>query len=117
MVEIHESVDQAQKRQSNMDDKNISVQESLLKIKHKIIVMSGKGGVGKTSTSVNLSVALTRMGLKVGLLDVDLHGPDVPRMLGIVGMLGLNQNRKLIPKRYSDNLSVISIESLIPPSG
>ncbi|MGE3153371.1 MAG: Mrp/NBP35 family ATP-binding protein [Nitrospiraceae bacterium] len=54
-------------------------------IKHKLVVMSGKGGVGKSMTTVNLALALARMGYKVGLLDVDLNGPCVPRMLGMHG--------------------------------
>jgi Mrp family chromosome partitioning ATPase len=90
------------------------VKASLGKIAHKLLVMSGKGGVGKTSTSVNLSLALASKGFKVGLMDVDLHGPDVPRMLGLNQMLDLNHNRKLEPLAYSDNLGVVSIESLTP---
>jgi len=114
MVQIQESVDQAKKQQSPQDEQDISIQQSLVKIKNKIIVMSGKGGVGKTSTSVNLSVALAKKGYKVGLMDVDLHGPDVPRMLGLEGMLDLNNDKKLNPKPYSENLGVVSIESLTP---
>jgi Mrp family chromosome partitioning ATPase len=78
------------------------------------IVMSGKGGVGKTSTSVNLSIALANKGFDVGIMDVDLHGPDVPRMLGLHDLLDLNQNKKLNPARYSKNLKAVSIESLTP---
>lgn len=114
MVQIHENVEKAKKQQKPQDEQDVSVQKSLARIKNKIIVMSGKGGVGKTSTSVNLSIALARKGWKVGLMDVDLHGPDVPRMLGLDGMLDLNQNRKLNPMRYTDNLGVVSIESLTP---
>ncbi|MGB5986822.1 MAG: Mrp/NBP35 family ATP-binding protein [Desulfobacterales bacterium] len=91
-----------------------ALKSSLSKIKQKLIVMSGKGGVGKTSTSVNLALALARKGFKVGLMDVDLHGPDVPRMLGLQGMLDLNEDRKLMPAAYSDNLHAVSIESLTP---
>src|SRR4026207_123442 len=54
-------------------------------IKHKLVVMSGKGGVGKSMTTVNLALAFARQGAKVGLLDVDLNGPCVPRMLGLHG--------------------------------
>ena len=54
-------------------------------IKHKLVVMSGKGGVGKSMTTVNLALAFARQGAKVGLLDVDLNGPCVPRMLGMHG--------------------------------
>ncbi|HSO17873.1 MAG TPA: Mrp/NBP35 family ATP-binding protein, partial [Desulfosarcina sp.] len=76
-------------------------------------VMSGKGGVGKSCFSVNLAIALAEKGFKVGLMDVDLHGPDIPRMLGLQGMLGANSERKLDPMHYSDNLSAVSIESLM----
>ena len=61
------------------------VQGRMVGIKHKLVVMSGKGGVGKSMTTVNLALALARMGYKVGLLDVDLNGPCVPRMMGIHG--------------------------------
>jgi Mrp family chromosome partitioning ATPase len=78
------------------------------------MIMSGKGGVGKSSVSVNLAIALAGKGFKVGLMDVDIHGPDIPRMLGLMGMLATNSNRKLEPMRFSDNLSAVSIESLMP---
>lgn len=61
------------------------VQGRMVGIKHKLVVMSGKGGVGKSMTTVNLALALARMGYKVGLLDVDLNGPCVPRMMGMHG--------------------------------
>lgn len=95
-------------------EKDATVKKSLGKIKNKIMVMSGKGGVGKTSTSVNLAIALANAGHKVGIMDVDLHGPDVPRMLGIEGMPELNANHKLNPMKYAENLSAISIESFTP---
>ena len=112
MVQIHDSVETAQQQKSAQSDQDESVNASLEKIKNKFLVMSGKGGVGKTSVSVNLSLALASKGFKVGIMDVDIHGPDVPRMLGIEGMLSINSNRKLEPKRYSENLSTVSIESL-----
>ncbi len=90
------------------------VKGSLEKIKQKFLVMSGKGGVGKTSVSVNLAMALAKKGYKVGLMDVDIHGPDVPRMLGLKGMLDLNEQRKLTPMSFSENLTAVSLESLIP---
>lgn len=54
-------------------------------IKHKVAVLSGKGGVGKSTVTVNLAAASAKTGHKVGLLDADIHGPSVPRLLGIVG--------------------------------
>jgi len=86
---------------------------SLIRIKNKIMVMSGKGGVGKSSVSVNLAIALAGKGFKVGLMDVDIHGPDIPRMLGLKGMLTANASKRLDPMRYSDNLTAVSIESLM----
>ncbi len=59
------------------------LQATLCRIKHKIIVLSGKGGVGKSTVAVNLATALALNGLRVGLLDVDIHGPSVPTMLGL----------------------------------
>lgn len=113
MVEIHENVEAASKSQKAQAHQDAAVKGSLEKIKHKLLVMSGKGGVGKTSTSVNLAIALSNKGFKVGIMDVDLHGPDVPRMLGLQGILDLSENQKLSPQSYSDNLKAVSVESLI----
>ena len=100
-----------QKQKQSAQD--AAMEDSLKKIKSIYMVMSGKGGVGKTSVSVNLSMALAKKGFKVGIMDVDIHGPDVPRMLGIQKeMLGVNANRKLTPLAYSSTLSAVSIESL-----
>ena len=112
MVQIQDNVPpDPQKAEA---EKEAAVKDALGKIKHKIIVMSGKGGVGKTSTSVNLAIALANAGHRVGIMDVDLHGPDVPRMLGLEGTPELNSNNKLNPMKYSQNLSAISIESFTP---
>lgn len=93
-------------------EKDREVEGSLEKIKNKIIVMSGKGGVGKTSVSVNIGIALAAKGFDVGLMDVDIHGPDIPRMLGIKGVLDTNGNQKLSPIYHSEKLRAVSIESL-----
>ena len=112
MVDIQDSMPPDPQKMEEQRD--AAVKTALQKITHKIIVMSGKGGVGKTSTAVNLSIALADAGHKVGVMDVDLHGPDVPRMLGIDGMPELMSNKKLSPMKYSENLSAMSIESFIP---
>jgi len=112
MVDIQNSMDEAKKKANPQAEQDAAVNSSLSRIKNKIMVMSGKGGVGKTSTSVNLSIALANKGFKVGIMDVDLHGPDVPRMLGLEGMLGLSKNKKLEPMRSIKNLKAVSIESL-----
>jgi ATP-binding protein involved in chromosome partitioning len=89
------------------------LKEQLQHIRHKLLVMSGKGGVGKTSVAVYLALGLAKRGYQVGLLDVDLHGPDVPRMLGISGKFGTDIEGHLIPHRYNDHLQVVSIECLL----
>ncbi len=114
MVDLQNSMPKQQDPKAQQDARDAAVGQALGRIKNKILVMSGKGGVGKTSTSVNLSVALAQKGHRVGLMDVDLHGPDVPRMLGLDKMPDMSANGKLNPVKYSDNLSVISIESLTP---
>lgn len=113
MVDIHDSVGAAKQQANPQLALEEAVKASLARIKHKFVVMSGKGGVGKTSTSVNLAMALARQGAKVGLVDVDLHGPDVPRMLGFSGVLDVDAEKRIIPLRYNDNLSAVSVESLI----
>ncbi len=113
MAELHDSMDAARKKGNPKAELETAVGESLGRIKRKLIVMSGKGGVGKTSTAVNLAIALARKGVMVGLIDVDLHGPDVPQMLGLDGLLELGEDNKLIPMRYNDHLSAVSIESLV----
>ena len=112
MVEIQS--DMPKNPQQMQAEQDIAVNESLGKIKNKILVMSGKGGVGKTSTSVNLAIALADKGYNVGIIDVDLHGPDVPRMLGLEGSPQVNENKKLNPISYSETLKAISIESFTP---
>ena len=112
MTQILGSPDEANKKKMSKDEQDVAVRDSLNRIKNKLLVMSGKGGVGKTSTSVNLAIALARLGYQVGLMDVDLHGPDVPRVLGLMGMIGLSANHKLDPIRFNDHLKVVSIESL-----
>lgn len=89
-----------------------AIENTLKRIKHKICVMSGKGGVGKSTVSVNLAVGLAEKGYKVGLIDVDLHGPSVPRMLGLKGRFEGGENPR--PIAWSENLSVVSIEPLLP---
>ncbi len=104
-----------------------NIKESLSKIKRKILVMSGKGGVGKSSTSVNIAVGLADSGYKVGLMDVDLHGPSIPQMLGLKKVCEFSpeqvhqkrndtvtfSDNKIVPAQYSENLSVVSIECLL----
>ncbi len=90
-----------------------AINTTLGKIRHKLFVMSGKGGVGKSTVAVNLAAALAKQGKRVGLLDVDIHGPNVPRLLGLEGGLEATSEKILQPKPYNDNLSVVSMDSLL----
>jgi len=92
-------------------DKEIN--ERLGQIKNKILVMSGKGGVGKSSVAAYLSIFLAKKGHRVGLMDVDLHGPSIPRMMGARGGIQSVEGGKAIPVSVLPNLHLISIETLM----
>jgi ATP-binding protein involved in chromosome partitioning len=90
------------------------IKERLEQIKNKIIVMSGKGGVGKSSIAAHLSVILAKRGKKVGIMDVDLHGPSIFRLLGIKGGVQPSSvSGKVTPIKVMHNLHAISIEALM----
>ncbi len=97
---------------SEQDEK---IKEKLSKIENKIMVMSGKGGVGKSTVSINLAVGLSLQNFYVGLLDVDIHGPNVPKMLGLErGELQRRPDGTVGPVYYSPNLKFMSVEPLLP---
>ena len=93
----------------NEEDQDKELKNRMSRIKHKIIVMSGKGGVGKTSVSVNLSYALALTGREVGLVDIDLHGPNIAKMLGVEGEGFTGSDSGIEPVRVLPNLKAASI--------
>ncbi len=98
-----------------LDQQDQKIREQLSKIRHKIMVMSGKGGVGKSTVAVNIAVGLSLQDFMVGLLDVDLHGPNVPKMLGARDLkLSRKPDGRLGAINYSPNLKFLSIEPLLP---
>jgi ATP-binding protein involved in chromosome partitioning len=102
------------RNRQDQHQQDIEIKERLGHIKNKILVMSGKGGVGKSSVAAYLSVALAKKGYRVGLMDVDLHGPSIPHILGLKGNIGPgSMDGKARPVKYIQNMDVISIESLL----
>jgi ATP-binding protein involved in chromosome partitioning len=83
-------------------------------IPHKVLVMSGKGGVGKTTVAVNLAFAFAAEGLRVGILDVDLHGPNAALMAGVEGRRLAQIPNCLMPVSASPNVRVLSMSALLP---
>jgi Mrp family chromosome partitioning ATPase len=75
--------------------------------------MSGKGGVGKSAVTVNLAAALANKGYRVGILDVDMHGPSVPALLGLDARLVARDGETLAPACYKDTIAVVSMDSLL----
>ncbi len=99
-------------RQKAIEMQNQKIKNNMSRIKNKIIVISGKGGVGKTSVSVNLAYALSKENNKVGILDADLHGPNIAKMLGVEqGFVDLDEHG-IKPIEVNQNLKAISIAFL-----
>ncbi len=122
---IHDSVDKAKKPQgcpssqgndmaAKQQEQQAMIKASLARIKHKIFVLSGKGGVGKSSVSANLAAVLSKKGYKTGLMDVDVHGPSIAQMLGLTELLDITPDQqRLLPKQVNDNLKVVSVQALM----
>ncbi len=101
------------------------IRKTLGKIRYKLFVMSGKGGVGKSAVAVNLAAALAARGAAVGIMDVDFHGPSVANLLSLESGLEVAPNadagvdeqgaarQRFLPKRYSDHLAAVSMDTLL----
>ncbi len=98
-------------------ERKARIAERMAKVKHKLIVMSGKGGVGKSTVAAYLAIDLAAQGMKVGLMDADIHGPSIPKMLGLDGERPVAAGPGgAMPIEYSENLKVISIGFLLSSS-
>jgi ATP-binding protein involved in chromosome partitioning len=103
-----------QGREEKHQMQDAEIKRMLGHIKNKLLVMSGKGGVGKSSLAAFLAVGLAKKGKNVGLMDIDLHGPSIPRLLGLKDNIqNVSEAGKAEPIHFLPNLRVISIESLM----
>ncbi len=93
--------------------KKAKIRETMAQIKNKLLILSGKGGVGKSTVAVHLAVALSDRGFLTGLLDIDLHGPSIPGMLGLSGQRVTAEEGLLKPLVYGQRLKVISMASIL----
>jgi len=101
-------------RKDQMAEQQARITANLDRIKRKLVVMSGKGGVGKTTVAVNLAYGLAREGKRVGIMDVDIHGPNVPKMLGLQGQQMQTDDTGIIPITMESGLKVMSMAFALP---
>lgn len=98
---------------SERPNEDALLQNRIEKIHHTFIVLSGKGGVGKSTVAVNLALSLSSRGLRTGILDVDIHGPSVPKLLGLTGMRVGVSGEEIIPIELYGQIKVVSMGLLI----
>jgi ATP-binding protein involved in chromosome partitioning len=103
---------EAYKHEQSESQQNLK--DRMAKIKHKIAVISGKGGVGKSTVTVNLAAAFAQMGNKVGVLDADIHGPSVPKLLGLEGQVVKTSALGVFPVDGPLGMKVMSIDFFLP---
>ena len=102
------------KDQSEREIADQALHDRMEQIQHKILVLSGKGGVGKSTVAANLATALARAGKTVGLLDVDVHGPSIPKLMGLEGLPALGDDDVILPLTSAEGVKVMSIGFLLP---
>ncbi|MCQ2972962.1 MAG: Mrp/NBP35 family ATP-binding protein [archaeon] len=113
MAHGHHGGDLTPEQQQAMIAQEIRISKNLSQIKYKIAVMSGKGGVGKSTAAANLAEAFQKRGFKTGILDADIHGPNIPKMLGVDGHeLSIDENM-MVPVETESGLKVMSMAFLL----
>lgn len=108
-----QSPEEIKKKQKDLEE---MLKRNLEKIKHKILVLSNKGGVGKSCVAVNMAAYLSKNGSRVGLLDADIHGPSITKMLGIEDKRLPTTPSGMFPIKVNSNLSAVSMASLLESS-
>jgi len=105
---------QIQAYQKQASEEQQKLRDKMGKIKHKIAIISGKGGVGKSTITVNLATAFAMQGKRVGVLDADIHGPSVPRLLGLEGQQVKTGPLGVLPVDGPLGMKVMSIDFFLP---
>jgi ATP-binding protein involved in chromosome partitioning len=100
-------------RQKEIDAEKEQIRQRMKNIRHQVLVLSGKGGVGKSTVAANLALSLALAGKKVGLLDIDIHGPSIPRILNLEGKTVQAAENVILPIEMVHNLKVMSIGFLL----
>lgn len=110
-------VKQVEEKMKEIQEQERRIKIRMAKIKHKLAILSGKGGVGKSTITANLAIALARKGHKVGVLDIDIHGPSIPKILGMRGQeltAGQLEGVGIFPAKGPLDIKVISMDFLLP---
>ena len=113
-MSLERNMAQLQAYRQQQSEEQQRLKERMGKIKHKIAVISGKGGVGKSTVTVNLAVAFAEKGFKVGVLDADIHGPSVPKLLGLEGQRVRYGPPGAFPVEGPLGIRVMSIDFFLP---
>jgi ATP-binding protein involved in chromosome partitioning len=107
------NVFQDENKQKQLQAEQEQIRQRVKRIKHQILVLSGKGGVGKSTVAVNLATSLALSGKSVGLLDIDIHGPSIPKILNLEGKVIQAAGDIILPVEVTENLKVMSIGFLL----
>lgn len=102
-------VSEEEEHKKMLMQQEIDIVKRMSKIKHKIAVMSGKGGVGKSTVAVNLAASFAKKGYKTGIMDADVHGPNVPKMFGLEGKDLKFTEEGIIPVKTEEGIEVMSV--------
>lgn len=101
-------------QQKQMIEQQLNLSRNLGQIKYKIAVMSGKGGVGKSTVAANIAEAFQKEGFATGILDADIHGPNIPKMLGVEDQdIMINEERHMMPVEAPSGLKVMSMAFML----
>ena len=98
---------------NQQNQSGVDIEQRLKMMEHKLVVLSGKGGVGKSTVAANIALSIASTGLEVGLLDVDFHGPSIPKLLGLEGRQVQTTQAGLEPLRFNEKLKMMSLGLLL----